>query len=149
MGNERITILINVKDRWLDNEEYDRYGDLIRWINPDPTVVWNSGCWDKETGQGVMLEMKASRFRDLTGVIVYGGNVEKRGTHKLTILYGNYTRLNAYRSEGVIIERGRKKAVTVKQSRVLPLKRDKLTEAKEGRLSQLAGIKPRIRRKTK
>ena len=96
-----------------------------------------------------MLEMKASRFRDLTGVIVYGGNVEKRGTHKLTILYGNYTRLNAYRSEGVIIERGRKKAVTVKQSRVLPLKRDKLTEAKEGRLSQLAGIKPRIRRKTK
>ena len=149
MGNERITILINVKDRWLDNEEYDRYGDLIRWINPDPTVVWNSGCWDKETGQGVMLEMKASRFRDLTGVIVYGGNVEKRGTHKLTILYGNYTRLNAYRSEGVIIGRGRKKAVTVKQSRVLPLKRDKLTEAKEGRLSQLAGIKPRIRRKTK
>ena len=148
MGNERITILINVKDRWLDNEEYDRYGDLIRWINPDPTVVWNSGCWDKETGQGVMLEMKASRFRDLTGVIVYGGNVEKRGTHKLTILYGNYTRLNAYRSEGVIIKRGRK-AVTVKQSRVLPLKRDKLTEAKEGRLSQLAGIKPRIRRKTK
>ena len=148
MGNERITILINVKDRWLDNEEYDRYGDLIRWINPDPTVVWNSGCWDKETGQGVMLEMKASRFRDLTGVIVYGGNVEKRGTHKLTILYGNYTRLNAYRSEGVIIKRGRK-AVTVKQSRVLPLKRDKLTEAKEGTLSQLAGIKPRIRRKTK
>ena len=146
---ERITILINVKDRWLDNEEYDRYGELIRWINPDPTVTWNSGCWDKELGQGVMMEMKASRFRELTGVIVYGGNVEKRGTHKVTILYGNYTRLNAYRSEGVIIKRGRKKAVTVKQSRVLPPKRDKLTEAKEGRLSQLAGIKPRIRRKTK
>ena len=140
---ERITILINVKDRWLDNEEYDRYGDLIRWINPDPTVVWNSGCWDKELGQGVMMEMKASRFRELTGVIIYGGNVEKRGTHKLGILYGRYTRLKAFRAHG-----DSDPVVAKISARILP-KKDKLTEAKEGRLSQLAGIKPRIRRKTK
>tara|TARA_R110000796_G_scaffold82618_3_gene181110 strand:+ start:87 stop:512 length:426 start_codon:yes stop_codon:yes gene_type:complete len=140
---ERITILINVKDRWLDNEEYDRYGDLIRWINPDPTVVWNSGCWDKELGQGVMMEMKASRFRELTGVIIYGGNVEKRGTHKLGILYGRYTRLKAFRTHG-----DSDPVVAKISARILP-KKDKLTEAKEGRLSQLAGIKPRIRRKTK
>lgn len=147
MGNERITILINVKDRWLDNEEYDRYGELIRWINPDPTVTWNSGCWDKELGQGVMMEMKASRFRELTGVIIYGGNVEKRGTHKVTILYGNYTRLKTYRSEGVIIKRGRKKAVKAKQSRVLPPRRDKLSEAKSGNSRALPGMSCRVRKR--
>jgi hypothetical protein len=147
MGNERITILINVKDRWLDNDQYDQYGELIRWINPDPTVIWNSGCWDKELGQGVMMEMKASRFRELTGVIIYGGNVEKRGSHNVTILYGNYTRLKKYRSEGVIIKRGRKKAVKAKQSRVLPPRRDKLSEAKSGNSRVLPGMSCRVRKR--
>ena len=75
MRNERITVLINVKDRWCDNDEYDQYGELIRWPNPNPTVVWNSGCWNREDGQGVMMEMTASKFSELTGVIVYGGSI--------------------------------------------------------------------------
>ena len=141
MGNERITVLINVKDRWCDNDEYDQYGELIRWPNPNPTVVWNSGCWSREEGQGVMMEMTASKFRELTGVIVYGGSIEPRGTHKVRIPFGAYTRLKACRSGEVITPRRSKKA-----ARVLP-KRNKLQEVREGRAQQLAGAKCRIRRR--
>jgi len=147
MGNERITIKITVKDRWCDNDEYDQYGELIRWPNPDPTVVWNSGCWDKELGQGVMMEMPASKFRELTGHIIYGGNVEARGLHKVSILFGDYTRLKAYRSEGVIMRRTRKKAGTPKQVRTLP-GRDKLKEVLECRGRQLKGVQARVRKRT-
>ena len=140
---ERITILINVKDRWLDNEEYDQYGELIRWINPDPTVVWNSGCWNRENGQGVMFKMRASIFRELTGVIIYGGNIEPRGTHKLSILYGRDNRLRAYRAGGII-----KPKLVKKTARMLP-KKTKLEEAKAGRIKQLEGVKPRLRKKSK
>ena len=146
MGNERITIKITVKGRWLDNDEYDQYGELIRWANPDPTVVWNSGCRDRELGQGVMMEMPASKFRELTGHIIYGGSIEARGVHKVSIPYGDYTRLKAYRSEGVIIKRTRKKAAKPKQVRTLP-KRNKLQEVREGRAQQLKGMKCRVRRK--
>jgi len=147
MGNERITIKITVKDRWCDNDEYDQYGELIRWPNPDPTVVWNSGCWDKELGQGVMMEMRASKFRELTGHIIYGGSVEARGVHKVSILFGDYTRLKTYRSEGVIMRRTRKKSGTPKQVRTLPA-RDKLKEVMEGRGRQLKGVQARVRKRT-
>jgi hypothetical protein len=147
MGNERITIKITVKDRWCDNDEYDQYGELIRWPNPDPTVVWNSGCWDKELGQGVMMEMPASKFRELTGHIIYGGNVEARGLHKVSILFGDYTRLKAYREEGVIMRRARKKSGTPKPVRTLP-GRDKLKEVMEGRGQQLKGVQARVRKRT-
>jgi len=147
MGNERITIKITVKDRWCDNDEYDQYGELIRWPNPDPTVVWNSGCWDKELGQGVMMEMPASKFREITGHIIYGGDVEARGLHKVSILFGDYTRLKAYRSEGVIMRRARKKAETPKPVRALP-GRDKLKEVMEGRGQQLKGVQARVRKRT-
>ena len=147
MGNERITIKITVKGRWCDNDEYDQYGELIRWPNPDPTVVWNSGCWDKELGQGVMMEMPASKFREITGHIIYGGDVEARGLHKVSILFGDYTRLKAYRSEGVIMRRTRKKSGTPKPVRALPA-RDKLKEVMEGRGQQLKGVQARVRKRT-
>src|SRR5210317_133896 len=141
--NERITIKITVTERWLDNGEYDQYGDLIRWPNPDPTVLWNSGCWDKELGQGVMMAMTASKFRELTGHIIYGGNVEARGVHNVTILYGDYTRLRRYREEGVVVRRKRKSKKVVKSRRVLP-ERDKLKEVMEGRGRQLKGVQCRV-----
>ena len=144
--NERITIKITVTERWLDNGEYDQYGDLIRWPNPDPTVLWNSGCWDKELGQGVMLAMTASKFRELTGHIIYGGNVEARGVHKVTILYGDYSRLRRYREEGVVVKRKRKSKKVVKSRRVLP-ERDKLKEVMEGRGRQLKGVQCRVRKR--
>jgi hypothetical protein len=139
---ERMTILIRVKDRWLDNDEYDEYGELIRWANPNPTVVWHSGCWSREEGEGVMIAMTAHKFRELTGHIIYGGDIEKRGIHKLSIMHGDYGRLQRYRQHG-ITERGGPK----KTARVLP-KRDKLKELREGRGQQLEGVRCRVRKRT-
>ena len=136
---ERITILIAVKDRWLDNEEYDQYGQLIRWANPNPTVVWHSGCWNKEDGQGVMAVMDAQTFRTLTGHIIYGGNVEHRGMHKISILWGRFAKLKAYQ-QTLSVEQS-------KNAKPAPVKRDRLREYKEGRARQLMGIKARVRRR--
>ena len=144
--NERITIKISVTDRWIDNGEYDERGELIRWPNPNPTVIWNSGCWDKELGQGVMMAMTASKFRELTGHIIYGGDVEARGVHKVTILHGDYSRLRRYREEGVVVRRKRKSKKVVKSRRVLP-ERDKLKEVMEGRGRQLKGVQCRVRKR--
>jgi hypothetical protein len=144
--NERITIKISITDRWLDNGEFDERGELIRWPNPDPTVIWNSGCWDKELGQGVMMAMTASKFRELTGHIIYGGDVEARGVHKVTILHGDYSRLHRYREEGVVVRRKRKSKKVVKSRRVLP-ERDKLKEVMEGRGRQLKGVQCRVRKR--
>jgi len=144
--NERITIKISITDRWIDNGEYDERGELIRWPNPNPTVIWNSGCWDKELGQGVMMAMTASKFRELTGHIIYGGDVEARGVHKVTILYGDYSRLRRYREEGVVVRRKRKSKKVVKSRRVLP-ERDKLKEVMEGRGRQLKGVACRVRKR--
>ena len=144
--NERITIKVSITDRWLDNGEFDERGELIRWPNPDPTVIWNSGCWDKELGQGVMMAMTASKFRELTGHIIYGGNVEARGVHNVTILHGDYSRLRRYREEGVVVRRKRKSKKVVKSRRVLP-ERDKLKEVMEGRGRQLKGVQCRVRKR--
>jgi len=151
MGNERITIKITVKDRWCDNDEYDQYGELIRWPNPDPTVVWNSGCWDKELGQGVMMEISASKFRELTGHIIYGGNVEARGVHKVSILFGDYTRLKTYRAEGVVLRRTRKKSRATKPVRVLPerARESRIEKIMKGEAIAKKGAQVRVRRKAK
>lgn len=138
---QRMTILIRIKDRWLDNDEYDQYGELIRWPNPNPTVVWHSGCWSKEDGQGVMMAVTASKFRELTGHVVYGGNVEKPGIHKISILHGDYTRLLQFRKHGITSKGGAKRV-----ERVLP-ERNKVQEVREGRAQQLEGVKCRIRRR--
>ena len=140
--SERMIILIKVTDRWLDNDEYDQNGELIRWPNPNPTVVWHSGCWDKESGQGVMMAVTASKFRELTGHVVYGGDVEKRGIHKVSILHGDYTKLQRFRRHGITERGGAKKA-----ARVLP-KRDKLQEVREGRAQQLKGMACRVRKRS-
>lgn len=148
---ERMEILIRVKDRWLDNDEYDQYGELIRWPNPNPTVVWHSGCWSKEDGQGVMAAMTAKKFQELTGHVIYGGDVEKRGIHKLSILHGDYTNLLQFRKHGITMsggERGRRRrAKDQAAARVLP-KRDKLQEVREGRAQQVKGMKCRVRKRS-
>lgn len=135
-------ILIRVKDRWLDNDEYDQYGELIRWANPNPTVVWHSGCWSRETGQGVMMAMTASKFFELTGVMTYGGSIEKPGIHEISILTTAYEALMMFRKHGVSIKGGPKKS-----TRTLP-KVDKLKEAREGRAKQIKGMKCRVRKKS-
>lgn len=133
---EKMTILIAVKDRWLDNDQYDQNGQLIRWPNPNPTVVWHSGCWDRKNGQGVMMTLDAKTFTSLTGHIVYGGDVERRGVHKITILWGRFTKLKAYRESGDIMTARKAKPVI-----------DRLKAAREGRAQQLQGVQARIRKR--
>jgi len=84
----------------------------------------------------------ASKFRELTGHVVYGGDVEKRGIHKVSILHGDYTKLQRFRRHGITERGGAKKA-----ARVLP-KRDKLQEVREGRAQQLKGMACRVRKRS-
>ena len=143
---QRITIKVKVEDRWCDNGEFDDMGQLIRWPNPNPTVVWAYGGWSRELGQGVMMKVTASKCRELTGHIIYGGDWEPRGYHNITILYGDYNRLKSYRSQGVTVERTRSRNTgRPKVKRALPPS-SKLKALQEGKTQQLKGVAPRVRK---
>ena len=61
-----------VKDRWLDGRE--------RTIpNPNPTVAVLAGHWSRDGGETELFRVPASQFREMTGRIVYGGDVDARG----------------------------------------------------------------------
>ena len=65
-------IRYTVKDRWLDGQE--------RTIpNPNPTVALLAGHWNRDTGETELFRVTASQFREMTGRIVYGGDVDARG----------------------------------------------------------------------
>ena len=69
-----------VSDRWLDDEVYDAQGFRIKTPNPDPTVTVLQGVWRKKVGDLEKFQMSSKEFRALTGIIVYGGSISKRGT---------------------------------------------------------------------
>ena len=69
-----------VSDRWLDDEVYDSQGIRIKTPNPDPTVTVLQGVWRKKEGDLEKFRMSSEEFRALTGIIVYGGSISKRGT---------------------------------------------------------------------
>ena len=69
-----------VSDRWLDDEVYDSQGIRIKTPNPDPTVTVLQGVWRKKEGDLEKFRMSSKEFRTLTGIIVYGGSISKRGT---------------------------------------------------------------------
>ena len=65
-------IRYTVKDRWLDGRE--------RTVpNPNPTVSVLAGHWSRDSGETELFRVSASQFRDMTGRIVYGGDVDSRG----------------------------------------------------------------------
>ena len=65
-------IRYTVKDRWLAGRE--------RTIpNPNPTVAVLAGHWSRDSGETELFRVPASQFRDMTGRIVYGGDVDSRG----------------------------------------------------------------------
>jgi len=83
-------LLISVKHKWLDNDEYDEQGQLIRWANPNPTVVLYRGIWtpDPEKAGGrqhLTGDVSADAFREATGIIIYGGDIEPRGRYYISI----------------------------------------------------------------
>ncbi len=71
-------IRYTVKARWLDGRE--------RTIpNPNPTVVVLAGHWSRDTGETELFRVSASQFREMTGRVVYGGDIDARGIQKFYV----------------------------------------------------------------
>ena len=81
----------NITKRFLPREydTEDEWGNMIRTPNPNPTVQIMSGQWSRnkrgDMKEIVLREMSALDFRRLTGQIIYGGNVEKRGVNVIPV----------------------------------------------------------------
>jgi hypothetical protein len=84
-----------VSARWVDDEVYDQYGIRIKTPNPDPMVTVLQGLWRKKEGDLEKFQMTASEFRALTGIIVYGGDIEKRGITKTLVPESIHRRIQA------------------------------------------------------
>lgn len=84
-----------VSDRWLDDEVYDSFGNRIKTPNPDPSVTVLQGLWRKKEGDLEKFQMTSSEFRALTGIIVYGGDIEKRGVTKTHVPEAIHRRIQA------------------------------------------------------
>ncbi len=90
----RYPIRYAVKDRWLDGRD--------RTVpNPDPTVVVLAGHWSRATGETELFRVPASTFRDMTGRIVYGGDVDARGIQKFYVAAAVYAVIKARAGRGV------------------------------------------------
>ena len=93
-----------VKDRWLDGRD--------RTIpNPDPTVAVLAGHWSRDHGETELFRVPASVFREMTGHVVYGGDVDARGIQKFYVEADVYAVIQARAGNGV-----RAAAKRVKQS---------------------------------
>ncbi len=77
-----------IKDRWINTGRVDENGYDIKIVNPDPTVVVLAGHWSQRThmsGRHVehaLFAVSSNRFREMTGIVVYGGNIGPRGIIK-------------------------------------------------------------------
>ena len=138
------TISYRVKNRWI--KTVDRWGEEIRLVNPNPTVLVNVGRWtqrksmDERHVEHVKFSMTASEFRDMTGIMVYGGNGEPPGTQKRTVPDRIQRRIDIHVSS---MERSTSKP---RRTRKQPQVPDRLKDIQEGRIGQLKGVKC-IRRK--
>jgi len=77
-----------IKDRWINTGRVDEYGYDIKIVNPDPTVVVLAGHWSQRTSMNdrhvehELFAVSSTRFREMTGIVVYGGNIGPRGIMK-------------------------------------------------------------------
>ena len=87
-------IRYTVKDRWLDGRE--------RTVpNPEPTVAVLAGHWSRETGEAELFRVSASQFREMTGRVVYGGDVDARGIQKFYVGNDVHAMIQARAGNGV------------------------------------------------
>ena len=87
-------IRYTVKDRWLDGRE--------RTIpNPNPTVAVLAGHWSRDTGETELFRVSASQFREMTGRVVYGGDVDARGIQKFYVGTDVHAMIQARAGNGV------------------------------------------------
>ena len=77
-----------IKNRWINTGRVDEYGDDILVVNPDPTVVVLAGRWSQRASlndrhvEHELFAVSSKRFREMTGIVVYGGNIGARGIIK-------------------------------------------------------------------
>ncbi len=87
-------IRYTVKARWLDGRE--------RTIpNPNPIVVVLAGHWNRDTGETELCRMSASVFREMTGRVVYGGDIDVRGIQKFYVGADVHAMIQARAGNGV------------------------------------------------
>ena len=139
------TIKYRVKNRWIKTE--DRWGEEIRLVNPNPTVLVDAGRWtQRETMndrhvEHVKFTITATEFRKLTGIMVYGGNGEPPGSQKRTIPERIQRKIQLHIGS---MERSTPKPRRTRKQPDLP---DRLKDIQEGRIGQLKGVKCIRRRK--
>ena len=77
-----------IKNRWINTGRVDENGDDIKIVNPDPTVAVLAGHWSQRTHMNdrhiehELFRVSSTRFREMTGIVVYGGNIGARGIIK-------------------------------------------------------------------
>ena len=137
-----------IKNRWIKTDTYDEYGDEILLVNKNPTVEVLEGRWSQRTSMDefhvdhAKFRVSASKFREMTGLVVYGGNYEKPGIHKAWITKCVQYRILAYSSQYGSNRKPKSKQVS--KSNTL----EKLEAIKAGKTIVLKGVKP-LRRKKK
>ena len=138
-----------IKDRWINTGRVDEDGYDIKIVNPDPTVVVLAGRWSQRTSlndrhvEHELFAVSSTRFREMTGIVVYGGNIGARGIIK-THVNDDVHRL--------IMERaGRKERRSNRKTRNdvmrTPYETRRLQAIRDGKPLVRTDVKPLIRRR--
>ena len=137
-----------IKERWIKTDTFDEYGEEIKLVNPNPTVVVLVGRWTQRKSmdefhvEHAKFRVSASKFKEMTGLIVYGGNYEKPGIQKAWITQAVQYRILAYSSQYGTSNKNTKSKTVSKSNTVA-----KLEAIKSGKTIVLKGVKPLRRRK--
>ena len=140
-----------IKNRWIKTDRFDEYGEEILVVNPDPTVVVLAGHWSQRSRmedrhiEHELFRVSSTRFREMTGIVVYGGNIGARGIIKA------YVNDDVHR---LIMERaGRKERRSNRKTRddvmKTPQEIRRLKAIRDGKPLVRTDVKPLRRRKSK
>ena len=120
-----------VKDRWLDGRE--------RTVpNPNPTVAVLAGHWSRDSGETELFRVPASQFREMTGRIVYGGDVDARGVQKFYVPADVHAMIQA--------RAGKRVRAAVKRAKQTPDAMERIRAIRRGQPRVLKGA-PVLRRR--
>ena len=130
-------IRYSVKDRWL---KVERNGEEERIPNPNPTVAVLKGQWRPGEGEFELFRVSASVFRDMTGRIVYGGNVDPRGIQKFYVEGHIHAVIQA--------RAGNRVREAVKRAKQTPDAMERIRAIRSGQPRVLKGVPVRRRRRS-
>ena len=140
-----------IKNRWIKTDRFDEYGEEILIVNPDPTVVVLAGHWSQRTRmedrhiEHELFRVSSTRFREMTGIVVYGGNIGARGIVK-THVNDDVHRLIMERAGRTSKKSKRKTRADVMRT---PYETRRLQAIRDGKPLVRTDVKPLVRRKSK